>query len=84
MIEAATIEKLVEKLAQDSTEMRFVFTFLLTYRYIVTSDQLLVLIIARYNTPPPPTVTDVEQWKIMKLKPVRIRYRETREEEREE
>ncbi len=68
----------MEKLAADTVEMRYAFIFLLTYRYVLTADQLLVLIIARYNTPPPQHVADVQLWLATKLKPIRIRYEDDR------
>jgi son of sevenless-like protein len=53
-IKSATLTKLVEKLtSSDNLDMNYISDFLLTFRSFTTSNELLTLLIKRFNIPPP-------------------------------
>jgi len=73
-VKAATLPALVERLTLDylksSEETKFRHTFLMTYRTFTTADEVLDLIISRFNMECPPGLGDdeVEEWKERKLR----------------
>jgi len=77
VVSAATLLKLIERMTYDKALMdtRFLIAFLSGYREFCTSQELLDLLIVRYNVPPPKQ-TDAEtkaKYDKMKLKPIRLR-----------
>lgn len=77
-IRAASLEKLVQILTSpDKFDQSFLFSFMLTYQSFTTSEELIQLLINRYNIPPPKEqLNDSKafvQFKENILLPVRIR-----------
>jgi hypothetical protein len=77
-IRAASLEKLIQILTSpDKFDQSFLFSFMLTYQSFTTSEELVQLLVNRYNIPPPQDkVNDSKafiQYKENTLLPVRIR-----------
>jgi son of sevenless-like protein len=60
-------------IASDPT---FNSTFLMTYRSFATAEEVLSLLIRRYQLQPPPNLTpeQLKDWAERKQKPVKLRY----------
>lgn len=75
-VKGATLPALLERLTtHDSFDAAFNSTFLLMYRSFTTTETLLDMLFARYNTLPPDTLTPEEyhMWQIRKQTPIRLR-----------
>jgi len=76
IIQAGLLAKLVERLTYEKyPDMAYLTAFMLTYRTFVTPNELLDLIIMRYNVPPPTTTTPevLEKFKQKKELPIQLR-----------
>jgi len=73
-IKAATIEKLVEKATCHSADATFQKTLLLTYRSMVSTEQMLDLLMQRFSMPlPDGNEASVEAFKTKKQRPIQVR-----------
>ena len=75
-IEAATLNKLVERLTfEKNPDQKYVRTFLLTYNSFTTPLQLMDLLIARYDIPNPKKSDSklLQEFENRKVKPIRLR-----------
>lgn len=75
---AATLPKLIQKLTSPTiADNQLLYAFLLTYRSFTTPEELIDLLIDRYNTPPPPAyekdMQDFNCFKEQLLFPMRLR-----------
>ncbi|KAJ3449290.1 ras guanine nucleotide exchange factor a [Anaeramoeba flamelloides] len=66
IIHCANINKLVEKLTNNQTEVRFRDAFVMTYQSFMKPEQLLAKLKQRYNVPPKKTNENDKDWLIMK------------------
>jgi son of sevenless-like protein len=72
-ITSATLNKLLFKLAHPTEhDNNFLYTFMLTYKSFISTEDLLEFLIKRWNTPPPRDV-DFQIFKETFLFPVRLR-----------
>ncbi|KAF9358379.1 hypothetical protein BGX26_001904 [Mortierella sp. AD094] len=75
-VRGGTLPALVERLTlHDGLDPNFVLTFLLTYRSFATTEQLFTLLFRRFTVTPPMglTGTELEEWMVKKLTPIRLR-----------
>ncbi|KAL1407333.1 cell division cycle-related protein [Vanrija albida] len=76
ILKAGTIQVLVERLtAHTAADTNFFKAFMLTYRSFVTTDELIDLLIERFDITPPPGLSEDElvQWTVRKQTPIRLR-----------
>lgn len=76
VLKAGTIQVLVERLtAHTAADTNFFKAFMLTYRSFVTTEELIDLLIERFDIQPPPGLSDEElmQWTVRKQTPIRLR-----------
>ena len=61
--------------AHSSTDPAFNSTFLMTYRSFATAEELLQLLVQRYQLAPPPDLSaeELKDWAEKKQKPVKLR-----------
>jgi uncharacterized protein YqkB len=73
-VRRATLNEMVIRLThQSSSDVKFMHTFLLTYRATVEPAELLDRLITRYFSRPPAGATDVKAWVDQTLRPIRVR-----------
>jgi len=73
-VRRATLNEMVIRLAHESSsDVKFMHTFLLTYRATVEPAELLDRLITRYFSKPPKTVVDAKAWVDSTLRPIRLR-----------
>jgi len=73
VIMGATLDKLVERLTSpDQHEQKMLYEFLLTYRSFCTPQQLLDLLVRRYNEPKSEGMSNEDYEKKMKIIHIRI------------
>ncbi|KAJ9108726.1 hypothetical protein QFC21_000046 [Naganishia friedmannii] len=75
-VKAGTLPALVERLTlHESMDPTFNSTFLMTYRSFATADEVLALLIQRYQLQPLPDLTpgQLSDWAERKQKPVKLR-----------
>ncbi|KAJ6233373.1 ras guanine nucleotide exchange factor i-related [Anaeramoeba flamelloides] len=66
IIHCANVNKLVEKLTNNQTEVRFRDAFVMTYQSFMKPEQLLAKLKQRYNVPPKKANENDKDWLIMK------------------
>ncbi|KAJ6243844.1 ras guanine nucleotide exchange factor a [Anaeramoeba flamelloides] len=62
ILHCANVNKLVEKLTNDQTEVRFRDAFIMTYQSFMKPEQLLNKLKQRYNVPPKKTNENKREW----------------------
>ncbi|TXT13115.1 hypothetical protein VHUM_01516 [Vanrija humicola] len=76
VLKAGTIQVLVERLtAHTAADTNFFKAFMLTYRSFVTTEELIDLLIERFDIQPPAGLDEVElkEWTVRKQTPIRLR-----------
>ncbi|KAJ6243994.1 ras guanine nucleotide exchange factor a [Anaeramoeba flamelloides] len=66
ILHCANINKLVEKLTNDQTEVRFRDAFIMTYQSFMKPEQLLNKLKQRYNVPPKKANENEKDWLVMR------------------
>ncbi|KAJ3432528.1 ras guanine nucleotide exchange factor a [Anaeramoeba flamelloides] len=66
ILHCANVNKLVEKLTNDQTEVRFRDAFIMTYQSFMKPEQLLNKLKQRYNVPPKKANENEKDWLVMR------------------